>query len=99
MQHPLAPIRQDAFGFFPFHAVPAGPGSAHSGNQAHPGSLQWTRNKVLQYIDELVSRDLSVHVDPKTAVKILLSGEHFTQTALVMFDRLALVGEDDFRVD
>src|SRR5260370_32633081 len=95
MQHPLPPVRQDAFGFFPFHAIPAGPGSARSHNQAHLAGFQRTRNQVLQDFDELVLRHLSVDVNAKTPMKILLSGEHCSQAALVLFDRLALVGEDD----
>src|SRR6266436_2215620 len=99
MQHSLPPVRQDPFGFFPFHAIPAGPGSARSHNEAHLAGFQRTRDQVLQDSDELVLRHLSVDVNAKTPVKILLSGEHLSQAALVLFDRLALVGEDDFRID
>src|SRR5260370_33035608 len=59
MQHPLPPVRQDAFGFFPFHAIPAGPGSARSPNQAHLAGFHATRNRALQDFDGLVLRNTS----------------------------------------
>ena len=99
MQYALAPVGQEAFGFFPLHAVPARLRSPHGYDQAHLARFQRTRNQVLQDLDELVFRHLRVDVDAKTPVKILLRGKHLAQATLVLFDRFALVGEGDFRID
>ncbi len=99
MQRVLATVRQNAFGFFAFRAVPAGPGGPHRYQQAHLAGFQRARYQVLQDLHELVLCHLGVHVDAKAPVKILLGREHFSQSALVLLDRFALVGEGDFRVD
>src|SRR6266571_596702 len=99
MEHALPPVGQNALGLFAFHTVSTGPRGACRYDQTHLAGFQRTRNQILQDFDELVLRHLSVDVNAKTPVKILLSSKHLSQAALVLFDRLALVGEDDFRID
>src|SRR6266568_1681136 len=44
VQQTLAPVRQNAFGFFSFHTIPARFGGPRGYDQAHLTSLQRTRN-------------------------------------------------------
>src|SRR5580704_8230240 len=62
---------------------------------ASTSTLRW--RSINSY--ELMLRHLSVDVDAKTPVKILLRGKHLAQATLVLFDRFALVGKGDFRID
>ena len=55
--------------------------------------------KLLQNLDELMLRHLSVYVDPEPAVDILLCRHHFAQAALVLLHRLGLIGKNNFRID